>query len=339
MDHGVCGTAHAGRRGATSAFSGRLFRGGLRAPQLHRPSRSEAGQHPRRYQRRAEARGLRHLQAARRERTRRRHGGAADDAQLCQSRADSRRGRDHRVGHLLAWRRALRAAHRPLPAAFRQPRADGDRAQPRASDRAAERGRGRRSARPAACRRSRQHPPARARDGSGAAIRVGRPARRRSAPPSGAPAGARAAADARLSRAILHPPPSRRHRRGRRDLRGADHRHDRVALSGAARRRAAQAGPFARLHPRHGRARRGARPAGIDRGAPDDRADRPALPRRARRIRRRRSTRANGARPGVPPAGRRPGQRRRGQSRRSPWRARAISEGAAASGRRDPAGA
>ena len=81
-----------------------LLGGRLCASQLHRPSRPEAGQHPGRCRRRAQAARLRHLQVARRDCHCERHGCSAADPEICQPRADPRRGRHHLLGHLLARR-------------------------------------------------------------------------------------------------------------------------------------------------------------------------------------------------------------------------------------------
>ncbi len=84
----------------------------------------------------------------------------------------------------------------------------------------------------------------------------------------------------------IRPPASGADGRRRSRLRGLDRRAwpCRSIRRGSPTR--GSAGPLARLHTRHRRARCGTRPSRIDGGASDDRADGPALSRRARRIRR-----------------------------------------------------
>ena len=90
--------------------------------------------------RRAQAARLRHLQVARRDCHCERYGCSAADPELCQPRADPRRGRHHLLGHLLARRSALRTldGHQPTP--LREPDAARDATSSRKSDCATKRG-------------------------------------------------------------------------------------------------------------------------------------------------------------------------------------------------------
>ncbi len=178
-----------------------LRRRPVRPPEPAGPSRSQAGQHPDHARGRAEAAGLRDRQAARAG-ARRLSPGDADrvadaDPQLCQPRAGPGRGDHHGERCLLSRRDPLRAAGGPQPLSGRGGAAVRDRARHlRAGAGASQHGpfpagnagRGGDRAgppdaapasRPPAARRPRQHRPDGAAQGAPAAVRLGRPARRR----------------------------------------------------------------------------------------------------------------------------------------------------------------